>query len=52
MTRGNDDRIVSFIVVDRVDVRPIAAGTRPRNVAESVLRFELGDLLGRQRLAD
>ena len=49
VTARNNDRIVGRIVVNRIDVRPVAAGSRPRNIAKGIFGFKLGELFGRKR---
>jgi len=39
VTARNNDRIVGRIVVNRIDVRPVAAGSRPRNIAKGIFGF-------------
>ena len=49
VTARNNDRIVGRIVVNRIDVRPVAAGSRPRDIAKGIFSFKLGELFGRKR---
>ena len=51
MARADDDGIIGFIVVHRVDVRPVAPGTAADNVAEVIVLILLGKFFSRQGLA-
>ena len=46
----NDDRVVGRVIVDRIDVRPVAACAGTNNVAELIVLVLFGKLLGRHRL--
>ena len=50
MARGDDDRVVTRVVVDGIDVCPVAARPRTGDVAEGVRRVHLRELFGRHRL--
>ena len=51
MARADDDGIIGFIVVHRVDVRPVASGTAADDVAEVIVLILLGKFFSRQGLA-
>ena len=51
MAGGNDDGVVFRVIVDGVDVQPVAARARADDVAEVVRLFSGGEFLGGERLA-
>ena len=51
MARGDDDRVVGRVVVDGVDVSPVAARTHAGDVAEFAFGLLLGELFGGERVA-
>ena len=51
MAGGNDDGVVFRVIVDGVDVQPVAARARADDVAEVVQLFSGGEFLGGERLA-
>ena len=51
MARADDDGIIRRIVVDGIDVCPVAARTRTDDVTEFIGSIQLGDFLRRERLA-
>ena len=50
MAGGEDDRIIGRVVVDGIDVRPVAARARTDDVAEMRFRIELLEFLVGKRL--
>ena len=51
MARRNDDGVICRVVVNGIDVHPVAARTGPHDVSELVALILFGQLLGRQGLA-
>ena len=50
VTGRQNDRVIGRVVVNRVNVRPVAARTRANDIAEMITCVKLGQFLGRQRL--
>ena len=50
VTRGNDDRIIGRVVVNGIDVRPVAAWAGAGKVAEVGRGFLLGEVFCRERM--
>ena len=51
MTRGNDDGVVRRVIVDRVDMCPVAADANARNVAEVLFLIHCRKISARECLA-
>jgi len=51
MARADNDGVIGRIVVNRIDVRPVAAFARTNDIAELITRFKLCKICCRHRLA-
>ena len=51
MAGTDDDRVVGRIVVNRIDVRPVAACTNAGNITETVVLIHCSEFIGRKGLA-